>query len=208
MIENCTWYVLGVNPTPWAVGPLSVGRANGKVFPTMGRNQALHAYQASLAAALLEEYPYLREYVDDKKIKQFPGLRRYSFGDGAKARDRSLWPTADVEMCFYFWQKLELAEVDGRKIRTKAADLTNMVKAAEDAMQGILINNDVQVRAQRNVIVDRGPDVPEGLVVVSIQPFISNDPDELPSFVWTRVEEIIREANGEDGAASARLFEF
>lgn len=198
-----TWYVLGVNPRPWAVGPLSSGRnATGKVFSTMGRNQELHAYEAALAATLLLEYPYLREFVDAKLLKKFPDLRRYVAGDPAKAKDRSLWAGAEVELTFHFWQKLETAEISGKKITDKVADLTNMVKAAEDAVQGLLLNNDTQVRAQRNVIYQRDEQVPEGIVVISIEPFCGPDPDELPSFVWERVEEIFRNASGEDGDES------
>jgi hypothetical protein len=209
MTSNKTWYVLGVNPRPWAVGPLSSGRnATGKVFATMGRNQELHAYEAALAATMLLEYPYLREFIDAKLLKKFPDLRRYVTGDPAKAKDRSLWAGAHVELTFHFWQKLEVAEVNGRRIVDKAADLTNMVKAAEDAVQGLLLNNDTQVRAQRNVFYQCGEEVPEGLVVISIQPFISPDPDELPSFVWERIEQIFRNSNEEDGNASASLFDF
>lgn len=201
MSTEQTWYVLGVNPRPWAVGPLSVARKGG-VYATMGRNQELHAYEAALASTLLMEYPYLREYIDAKMLKKFPGLARYLAGDPAKAKDRSLWAGAEVSMTFHFWQKLETAEVDGKKITDKVADLTNMVKAAEDAMQGLLLNNDMQVREQRNVIYQRDADVPEGIVVVSIERFCGPNPDELPSFVWERVEEIFRNANGEDGDES------
>lgn len=200
-MQQQTWYVLGVNPRPWAVGPLSVARKGG-VYATMGRNQELHAYEAALAATLLLEYPYLREFVDAKLLKKFPDLRRYVTGDPAKAKDRSLWAGAEVELTFHFWQKLETAEVGGRVIKDKVADLTNMVKAAEDAVQGLLLNNDTQVRMQRNVIYQRDEFVPEGIVVISIQPFSGPDPDELPSFVWERIERIFRNSNDEDGDKS------
>lgn len=206
-----TWYVLNVNPRPWAVGPLSVGRrGSGGMYPQMGRNQELHAYEAALASTIVMEYPYLREYVDTNMLKKFPGLRRYVTGDTDAAKGRSLWAGAEVEMTFHFWQKIETAEVSGKKIKDKVADLTNMVKAAEDAMQGILLNNDVQVRAQRNVIYQRDEDVPEGLVIVSIGPFVGPDPDELPSFVWQRIQEIFAQnLDGiGDGTTTASLFDF
>lgn len=179
-----TWYVLHINPRPWAVGPLSVGRkAGGGVYPKMGRNQELHTYKEALVHTLLEEYPYLREYEKDK--------------------NRSLYGGAEVEMEFHFWHKLETAEVDGRKITDKAADLTNMVKATEDAVQGLLFNNDIQVRKQTNIIHQQDTVVPEGLVVICIQLFRAPTTDELPPHVWERIDEIVRNANGEYGAESA-----
>jgi Holliday junction resolvase RusA-like endonuclease len=39
------WYALALNPEPWAVGPVDLGRKNGKVYGTIGRNQQLAAYQ-------------------------------------------------------------------------------------------------------------------------------------------------------------------
>jgi hypothetical protein len=42
------WYVVHVNPEPWAVGPLDLGRRGGKVYATMGQNQQLAAYQEAV----------------------------------------------------------------------------------------------------------------------------------------------------------------
>lgn len=47
-----TWYVLDVNPEPWAIGPVSVGRKNGKVFGTVGRNQQLYNFQQAVKEEL------------------------------------------------------------------------------------------------------------------------------------------------------------
>lgn len=198
------WYVLNVNPRPWAVGPLSAGRnAAGKVYAKMGRNQELHNYEAALAATLLEEYPYLREYVDASVLKKFPDLRRYVTGDVSLNKGRSLFAGADVEMEFHFWRKLETAEVDGKSITDKVVDLTNMVKASEDAMAGLLFNNDSQVRKQTNIIHQQDSDVIEGLVVICIQLFGPAAYEDLPPHVWERIDEIIRASNGEDGAESS-----
>lgn len=42
------WFVLEVNPEPWAIGDLSVGRKNGKVFPMVGRNNQLYMFQQAI----------------------------------------------------------------------------------------------------------------------------------------------------------------
>lgn len=46
------WIYLEVNPDPWAVGPLGVGRRNGKMYPYIGPNKQLQAYQDSIRAEL------------------------------------------------------------------------------------------------------------------------------------------------------------
>lgn len=49
-----TWHVLDINPEPWVVGPISVGRngTTGKMFPRVGADQGLKAYQDAIAEAL------------------------------------------------------------------------------------------------------------------------------------------------------------
>lgn len=169
-----TWYVLDVNPEPWAVGPLSVARGSKGLFPKMGRNQQLHTYQQAVRSTLLLQYPNLREFADT---------------------ELGLWGHREVNLGMYFWQKQETAETVSasgrtRKTTSKVADCTNMVKAAEDAVARILFANDVQVREQHNVIVDRGPQLPEGIVVISIEPWAGFDPSGLPDFVWDRIDVI------------------
>lgn len=46
------WLLFPINPEPWAVGPLSVGRRNGKVFPAMGQNAELRVYQDAIREIL------------------------------------------------------------------------------------------------------------------------------------------------------------
>ena len=57
----CYWYILECNPEPWEVGPLSVGRKNGKMFPIVGRDQQLHAYKEAVKEALSLQSPVFME---------------------------------------------------------------------------------------------------------------------------------------------------
>jgi hypothetical protein len=170
------WYVIDVNPVPWAVGPLSVGRAAGKVYPKMGRNQELHSYQEAVRTTMIDRYlnPIGHKYGDDQLATVFGG--------------------AEVELGFYFFKKLEVTHVGNRTRVGKKPDLTNMVKAAEDAIAGLLFDNDVQVMAQRNVILDRSADVPEGMVIISIQAWRGWDAMEIPPDIWGRVNEMTQAA--------------
>lgn len=46
------WFIADVNPEPWAIGDLGVGRKGGKYYPTVGRNHQMYAYQQSIKEAL------------------------------------------------------------------------------------------------------------------------------------------------------------
>src|SRR6478609_2923648 len=104
-------YALSINPQQWAVGPLSVGKKNGKAFPIMGRNQELHAYQESIRELLGKFSP----------VKFEPGF---------------------IQLKFWFWRRLDTYEGSSRKVTGNAVDATNMQKALEDALQGVLFDND------------------------------------------------------------------
>lgn len=47
------WFVLNLNPEPWRIGPVSVGRGGGgKLFPVVGRDQQLAAFQEAVRELL------------------------------------------------------------------------------------------------------------------------------------------------------------
>lgn len=152
------WYFLDINPEGWAVGPLGVMRKSGKLIPYIGRNQQLHNFKEAVKHEFENRYEKLVP-VDE-----------------------------DVELCVYFWQRLDTANSStGRKSSDKAADLTNMVKAAEDAIQGVLIKNDNKVMAQRNVIVERGPNARGGFAIC-VRDWRGCNPDEIPQYIWDQLD--------------------
>lgn len=68
----------------------------------------------------------------------------------------------------YFTFSRQLASygtASGRTSTRNAADATNMQKATEDALQGVLIHNDRDVVRVGSVIVDQGPDVSPFVVI-------------------------------------------
>lgn len=75
-----------------------------------------------------------------------------------------------IHLVFYFWRQVT------REDRAHEADVTNMQKATEDALQGILYDNDRSTRQITSVLVDQGPLV-DGKVIVGIAPF---QPREFP----------------------------
>jgi len=133
-MSESLWIYLDINPEPWAVGPLSLGRKNGKMYPRMGRNNAVHTFKEEVRAEL-----------EDRKLSLPEGL---------------------YDLQFFFWRRLDsYVSESGRKASAHVADATNMQKALEDALQGVLIGNDRDVRHVESEIVEQGPDVKPCIVI-------------------------------------------
>jgi hypothetical protein len=140
------WFVLGVNPVPWVVPPISVGRSkNGGLFPTVGRDQELATYQEALRSELTRRYDYP--------------------ANGSRAWD------GHYKLEFWFQRGLDAWRTSsGKTVQAHAADATNLQKATEDALQGVVIKNDRDVSDVHSVILQQGPDV-KPLVVIHFQVF-------------------------------------
>jgi Holliday junction resolvase RusA-like endonuclease len=151
------WYVLDINPSPWAIGPVVTGRKGGKIYGNVGRNQELHAYKEAV-----------RELLEDTAVL-VPG---------------------EVEIHMYFWrQREEYLTHQARTHRKHEADLTNMQKAFEDALQRVLIENDKNVRAVRTVVVEQDTDTTP-CIAFRVVPWQGLDPSELPSSVWMQIDSL------------------
>jgi len=134
------WLFIDVNPEPWAVGPLALGRRNGKMYPRMERNAGLHAFKEAVKGDL-----------EDQQL---------------------MLPEGEYDLEFYFYRRLDshIAE-SGRKVNAHVADATNMQKATEDALQGVLFGNDRDVRQVRSTVVEQGPDI-KGCIIVHAQMYV------------------------------------
>lgn len=123
-----TWFVMPVNPDPWAIGPLGVGKKNGKYYPYVGRNVQLASY---------------KEAVRDLMA----GVNMLTAGE--------------YSLTFYFWRRL-----DGSGKNSKhTADATNLQKATEDALQGVLFDNDRDVRHVESWLMQQSEDAPSVVVL-------------------------------------------
>lgn len=72
-------------------------------------------------------------------------------------------------LTFWFWREnVSYTDAGGKKRSRNSPDLSNMVKATEDAIQGILIDNDRDVVHIRSFLVERGKDV-EPKVVIEVE---------------------------------------
>lgn len=154
------WYVVHVNPEPWAVGPLDLGRRNGKVYATMGQNQQLAAYQEAVREEIKSQNP--------KMLEPDPG---------------------GIGLRFFFWRnRAEYTTPNQRQHRKHEADLTNLVKATEDALQGILFENDRDTRHIEAYLVEQGPEV-EGKILIFVgYADVNLSIDELvPENIWDKL---------------------
>lgn len=150
-----TWIVLSLNPEPWRIGPLSVGRKNGKMFPMVGRDTQLHFYQQAIK----------EELGDDWDMIQGP-----------------------VELKFFFWRRRdEYQTPQARTHRKHEADGTNMAKATEDALQGVLFKNDKDTNHMEWTVVEQGSNVEPRLVIAIRR---GNNPPTytLPNWVTFEIE--------------------
>lgn len=149
MSDESHWYCSFINPTPWT-SP-SLGRAGKK--PVLYKSAELRTYQAALVDDLVEHYPELNE-----GIMPFPA-------------------DTPLSLKFYFWRRLDRYGSVGRKQTRNRADATNMQKATEDALQGVLFTNDRHVTRATSVVVEQGPDV-EGCVLIHLCPDVGLWPVE------------------------------
>jgi Holliday junction resolvase RusA-like endonuclease len=77
-----------------------------------------------------------------------------------------------VEITLYIWRRLDKARVyGGRDRKAQTSDATNIQKATEDAIQGILIENDRNVRRITTEIVEQN-DTCEPGIVIYVQPYV------------------------------------
>lgn len=164
------WFVLDLNPEPWAVGPIQTGRSQGKLTSYMGRNQQLWNYQQA---------------VKEKVLKY--GMPEMMSGK--------------FKLTLLFWRnQAEYKTPQARTHRKHEADLTNMVKALEDALQGVLYKNDKDTKETASYLVEQGPNV-RGRILIGIEeaPDLPEILNNLPVDVYERLRE--------DGDPSPTLFD-
>lgn len=76
---------------------------------------------------------------------------------------------------FYFWrQQARYVSMDDKVRSRNQADATNMQKALEDALQGVLFDNDREVRKITSEIVEQGYDVEPKILIVA-EPYSPTD---------------------------------
>lgn len=100
----------------------------------------------------------------DKTLKSYQeAVRAELLAQGAQMVD------GPYVLSFWFWREnVSYTNAGGKKRSRNSPDLSNIVKATEDAIQGVLIDNDRDVVHIRSFLVERGKDV-EPKVVIEVE---------------------------------------
>jgi len=145
-MRTTEWFLIdGINPEPWTAPEVSSGRKNGRIFTQAFKSAGLIAYQEAVKEDLLDNYP---------DFEKFDGL---------------------VSLEIYFWRQLSVYVGDHGRVQRHAADATNMQKALEDAIQGVLITNDRNVMDVRSVVVEELPET-EPKIFFKLAEWVGADP--------------------------------
>lgn len=104
------------------------------------------------------------------RLSPDPNLVAFQRAVREELENEKMLPDDYRKITFYFFRQ-RVQYLDNRdKVRTRnQADATNMQKALEDALQGILFANDREVRDIRSVIVDQGVDVTP-MILIKAEP--------------------------------------
>jgi Endodeoxyribonuclease RusA len=157
------WYVINVNPEPWAIGTVS----HNRISP----NPLLVTYQKAVREELEGE---------------------------------AMLPKEMRKLTFYFFRKIEKYLDAADHVRTRnAADATNLQKGLEDALQGILFENDREVRDIRSVIAQQGYEVDPPFIIIHAERtyYAPVGADEIPPEL---LEQAFRGYGGKKGDKTAR----
>lgn len=140
------WIPLALNGEPWRTGPLGTIRNGGKVIPIMGKDAQLDSYKHAIRESTLDWMGM--NGVTHEFLKAF----------------------AANKITFYFWRQLAAYETDsGKRHRKHGADATNLLKATEDALQGVLFANDRTNLDVRSVIAEQSGLVEQPWVLICLE---------------------------------------
>lgn len=150
------WFVLPLNPEPWAVGEAGVRRVNGRTRGYVGPNLQLKAYQAAI-----------REQLGTQEDQLW-------FPKGTK-----------LQLSCWFWrQRAEYVTPQARTARKHEIDATNALKAIEDAFQKYLYHNDKDNLRVTSTMVSQDVDITHPKIVVKVEPYYGFNPNEIPKEIW------------------------
>lgn len=129
----------------------------------------------------------LRPYVGrNAQLAEFQAAVKEDLGDVEMLEGK-------FELRFFFWrERAEYETPQARTHRKHEADVTNLQKATEDALQGVLFKNDKDVIDIHSTLVDQGPDI-RGHILVGIK--IADKPKLPPSAVNELYNRLSKEVN-------------
>lgn len=151
------WYkIQGVNPEPWEAAEGSVGRKGGKMYVQFHSTAQMRAYQESIKGSFKLQNPDARMH------------------------------EGRLDVHFFFWRQIAVIEAyEGRKPRAHIADVTNLQKSLEDALQGMLYKNDKNNLRVCSEIIEQSENT-TSFILVRITRY---RPDPVPVLMRSDLEE-------------------
>lgn len=100
-------------------------------------------------------------------ISPNPGLVSYQKAVKGELEGEQMLPPNMRRLTFYFYRRIDkyLDAADHRRSRN-AADATNLQKGLEDALQGVLFENDREIRDIRSVILQQDASVDPPFIII------------------------------------------
>lgn len=136
------YLIEGINPIPWTAPEASIGRSKGRVYVQLHKSEALRFYQEAVKHCMSQDYP-----------------------------DAPISPAGTpVALTLWLWRELPTYQGDKRKVHKNQADATNMQKALEDALQGVLYENDRDVQVCKTYVVEQSVTTKPCIVIGVTQP--------------------------------------
>lgn len=153
------YHITSINPEPWVAPEASIGRKGGKMFIQFYTSDTMRAYKEAIKEEVLLQ--------NGHAVLAAKGV--------------------PLDVTFYLWRRLDASESSSRSSRRHVADATNCQKALEDALQGILYDNDRDNLSVHTVMVAQGPDV-QPHIAIEIREFSleSLDIPEIPTYPSTQ----------------------
>lgn len=154
-------YVIRLNPEPWAIGE-AFARRGGARGAGISPNRKLVSFQRAVQDVFAVDYPDTR-------------------------------PTREpVRIRFFFSRAIEKLNYGGKKNASASyADTTNLQKGLEDALQGILFENDNQVVSVESWMMNQNQNIDTFVIIVLEKNFtmpwefvssaLQRQPKELPT---------------------------
>ena len=168
MSDFYEFHITGINPEPWVAPESAPGRKNGKMFVQVFQSDTVKSFKAAIKEEFVQQNGWWTKPLDGHLIVEF-----------------------------FLWRVLDQSEAQDRRRRRNWADSTNCQKLLEDALQGILYDNDRGNRLVLTHMVEQtATTVPH--VAIRIRPYalpfgepLLGEPPALPTYSVKKSSNVI-----------------
>lgn len=98
----------------------------------------------------------------------------------------------EVEIKLYIWRQIETMKISGQRDRKgHVSDATNIQKATEDALQGVLIENDRYVRRITTELMEQ-KETTKPRIILHVGRYYPSDEGDIPDYVWGEFDNLTK----------------